>query len=451
MPRKLCALALFLFVAAGPAPAALPAQVNGEPMPSLAPMLEKVLPAVVNINTQSRVRVRNPMMNDPFFRFFFDMPNMPRERIQRSLGSGVIVDADKGLVLTNNHVIANADKIAVTLKDGRSFDAELVGADPESDLAVVRIPAKNLTALPLGDSGQLRVGDFVVAVGDPFGLGQTVTSGIVSALGRHGVGRGGLQDYIQTDAPINPGNSGGALVNLRGELVGINAAIVSPSGGNIGIGFAVPTDIAHTVMTQLVAHGSVDRGTLGIDAQSLNPDLAKALHLDRNQGAVITQVQAGSPAEKTGLKTGDVVISVNGKAITDEQELHNAIGLLPVGETVKLTVLRDGEQKTFEADIAKPEQIRAQGGKLDPRLAGAVLGDLPPRLARQLDRGVSVVDVDQNSKAWDYGLRPDDVILSVNRVPVPDLSGLQKMLEQQPPRLLLHVLRGNGALFLLLE
>lgn len=455
MLRQLSALAVLAAAAlVRPAGAALPAEVDGEPLPSLAPMLEEVLPAVVNIHAQSRVptRARHPFADDPFFRFFFDMPNMPRERVQRSLGSGVIVDAGRGVVLTNSHVIENADQIAVTLKDGRTLEAELVGSDSETDLAVVRIPAEGLSELPLSDSDDLRVGDFVVAVGNPFGLGQSVTSGIVSALGRHGIGRGGMQDFIQTDAPINRGNSGGALVNLAGELVGINAAILSPSGGNIGIGFAIPATMARQVMSQLLEHGEVRRGTLGLDAQSLTRDLAEALGLDRDQGAVITQVQAGSPAEKAGLKASDVVIQVNGKTIADRQDLRNALGLLPVGETVELTILREGERKVLEAKIRAPESIRVPGKRLDPRLEGAALGDVPPELRRKgLEGGIAVPEVERGSPAWEHGLRPGDVILSVNRARIPDLSAFQKLLKDPPRRMLLNVLRGNGALFVLIE
>jgi serine protease Do/serine protease DegQ len=349
-------------------------------------------------------------------------------------------------------VVEKDDEVAVTIKDGRTMEAELVGSDSETDLAVVRIPAEGLSELPLPDSDNLRVGDFVVAVGNPFGLGQSVTSGIVSALGRHGIGRGGMQDFIQTDAPINRGNSGGALVNLAGKLVGINAAILSPSGGNIGIGFAIPASMARQVMSQLLEHGEVRRGTLGLDAQSLTRDLAEALGLDRDKGAVVTQVQAGSPAEKAGLKASDVVISVNGKTIADRQDLRNALGLLPVGETVELTILREGKRQVLKAKIRAPESIRVPGKRLDPRLEGAVLGDVPPELRRKgLEGGIAVPEVERGSPAWEHGLRPGDVILSVNRARIPDLSAFQKLMQDPPRRMLLNVLRGNGALFVLIE
>src|SRR6185312_11596243 len=287
------ALAVFaLWACARPetgAAGTLPVAVSGQPLPSLAPMLAKVMQAVVNINSKTSVRVRNPLMEDPFFRQFFGMPDMPRERIEQSLGSGVIIDATKGYVLTNNHVIAGADDISVTLHDGRTLKAQVVGTDPDTDIAVIRIPAENLSALALADSSHLRVGDFVVALGDPFGLGQTVTSGIVSALNRSGLRGLGYQNFIQTDASINPGNSGGALVNLRGELVGINSAIYSPSGGNVGIGFAIPTNLASQVMRQLIATGTVAHGSLGLQAQDITPDIAAAMNLDAGSGALVTR------------------------------------------------------------------------------------------------------------------------------------------------------------------
>jgi len=273
-----------LLLSAGLANAALPVAVNGTPLPSLAPVLKEVTPSVVNVYTQTRVRVSSPLLDDPIFRRFFNVPDVPRERVSQSLGSGVVVNAGKGYILTNNHVIAHADEIAVGLKDGRSFEAKLIGTDPDTDIAVIQIKAKNLKALPLADSDSLQVGDFVVAVGNPFGLGQTVTSGIVSALGRTGLRGLEYQNFIQTDASINPGNSGGALINLRGELVGINSAIFTPSGGNVGIGFAIPSSMARYVMDQLIRFGQVRRGTLGLYVQDLTPDLAGAFSMDSGSG-----------------------------------------------------------------------------------------------------------------------------------------------------------------------
>jgi serine protease Do/serine protease DegQ len=289
--RRLGAVIIGIFLSTQATNAALPTAIEGQPLPTLAPMLEKVTPAVVNIATVGHIRIQqNPLLNDPYFRRFFNIPDQPRERQTQSLGSGVVIDAARGYVLTNHHVIDKADQIKVMLRDGRQFDAQLIGADSESDVAVVRIPAERLTALTLADSDHLRVGDFVVAIGNPFGLGQTVTSGIVSALGRSGLGIEGFEDFIQTDASINPGNSGGALVNLRGELVGLNTAIIAPGGGNVGIGFAIPINMAHAIMEQLVTHGAVKRGQLGITAQDLTPELAQAFGLAQERGTVVTEV-----------------------------------------------------------------------------------------------------------------------------------------------------------------
>src|SRR5690348_2933194 len=321
--------------------AALPSSVAGQPLPSLAPMLQKVTPAVVNISTKTRVQVRDAYFDDPMVRQFFGLPATPRERVEQSLGSGVIVDAAKGYVLTNNHVVGGADDISVTLQDGRTVKGKLIGTDPDTDVAVVQIPANHLQALPLADSTKLQVGDYVVAVGDPFGLGQTVTAGIVSALGRSGLGDTGYQNFIQTDASINPGNSGGALVNLRGELVGINTMIFSPSGGNVGIGFAIPSAITSSVMAQLLAHGKVERGSLGMQTQAITPRIAQLLKLEDDKGVVVTGVNPGSAAEHAGLQPGDVLTTLNGKPLHNEQELRNTEGLLPLGSTVQLGVLRD--------------------------------------------------------------------------------------------------------------
>jgi serine protease Do/serine protease DegQ len=290
--------------------AALPQATQNQELPSLAPMLDNVTPAVVNIATEGRVQMKqNPLFNDPFFRRFFNVPRgqQPLERKTQSLGSGVIVDSERGLVLTNNHVIANAVEITVTLRDGRQLKAEVVGTDPETDVAVIKIPSENLVDIQPSDSDALRVGDFVVAIGNPFGLGQTVTSGIVSALSRSGLGIEGYEDFIQTDASINPGNSGGALVNLRGELVGINTAIFSQSGGNIGIGFAIPINLALQITEQLLEKGEVDRGFIGIQAQDLNPDLAEAFGMKHQRGAIVNSVFPDSPAENAGLRPGDVI------------------------------------------------------------------------------------------------------------------------------------------------
>ena len=343
------AAALSLSLALTPASrAALPPAAEGKELPSLAPMLEQVTPAVVNIATEGRLQVRqNPLFADPFFRRFFNVPEQPVERKTQSLGSGVIVDAERGLVLTNNHVVANATQVAVTLRDGRHLDAEVVGTDPATDVAVLKVPADNLVDLGLADSDSLRVGDFVVAIGNPFGLGQTVTSGIVSALSRSGLGIEGYEDFIQTDASINPGNSGGALVNLEGKLVGINTAIFSRTGGNIGIGFAIPINLALRVTEQLLDKGVVERGYIGAQVQDLNPDLAEAFDIDNQSGAIVNSVMADSPAQKAGLQPGDIIVSIDSKPVRAASDVRNHIGLLPVGELVSFEILRAGEKKTL--------------------------------------------------------------------------------------------------------
>jgi Do/DeqQ family serine protease len=339
---------------AAPVSAALPASIEGSPLPTLAPMLEQVAPAVVNIATEGRIRIsENPLLSDPFFRRFFNIPDMPLERKTESLGSGVIMDARRGLVVTNNHVIANADQIAVNLRDGRRLQAELIGTDPETDIAVIKIEANDLTSATVADSERLRVGDFVVAIGNPFGLGQTVTSGIISALGRSGLGIEGYEDFIQTDASINPGNSGGALVNLRGELIGINTAIFSQSGGNVGIGFAIPSNMVERVIEHLVRYGEVKRGALGVQLQDLTPDLAKAFDVPPQGGAVVVSVVPDSEADRAGLRAGDVVVGVAGKRARDASDVRNRIGLLRIGETVRLEVLREGEVKTIVARVGE--------------------------------------------------------------------------------------------------
>lgn len=448
----LAAASLFVTVLP-PALSALPAQLDGQSLPSLAPMLDRVIPGVVNISTRTRIQEQeNPLLRDPFFRRFFDLPNVPRQRESQSLGSGVVVDAAKGYVLTNHHVINKADEVTVTFRDGRSFIAKLVGTDPETDVAVIQIPAEKLTAVAIGDSGKLRVGDFVVAIGNPFGLGQTVTSGIVSALSRSGLGIEGYEDFIQTDASINPGNSGGALVNLRGELVGVNTAIVGPSGGNIGIGFAIPVNMAQDIMAQLIQFGEVRRGRLGIAMQDLTPELAKALNIKATKGAIVAQVVPGSPADKAGLRTGDLVVSLDGRPIINSAELRNIIGLMQIGEKVTMEVVRDGERKTIKASIAPPDEAKESATDVNRRLAGAAMGAIEeshPLFGKV--EGVLVLNVAQNSPAWNAGLRRGDVIVSANRQPVKTVDDLRKAAKQTDERMLLNIRRGGGALFLLIQ
>ena len=433
--------------------AALPDMANGTPLPSLAPMLDKVTPAVVNISTAGHVELKqHPLLSDPFFRRFFDVPNMPRERKTQSLGSGVIVDAKRGLVLTNNHVIANADQINVRLNDGRQFAAELVGTDPETDVAVIRINATGLVGLPAANSDEARVGDFVVAIGNPFGLGQTVTSGIISALARSGLGITGYEDLIQTDASINPGNSGGALVNLRGELVGINTAIYSQSGGNIGIGFAIPVNMARQIMEQLVRFGEVNRGYLGAEMQNLDPELAAAFGMKAAQGAVLVNIVPGSPAEKAGLKPGDVVMAANGKAVRDASDLRNRVGLLRVGDKLSLDVLRDCSRVAVGAVIGARTASTSPGGVKNERLAGVSLGEIPQNSAYYGQvAGIMVFEVSTGTPAWTAGLREGDVITSVNRAQIEDLPSFLGLVGQAKGSLLLGVLRGNRAAYIVIR
>lgn len=430
---------------------------NDNQMPTLAPMLDQSKPAVVNIATRSEVRIQdNPLLNDPFFRRFFNLPEQqqPRTRQAQSLGSGVIVDAKEGLVLTNNHVIQRADEITVSLLDGRSFQAEVVGSDPATDVAVIRIPSENLTALPLADSDSLRVGDFVVAIGNPFGLGQTVTSGIVSALGRSGLGLEGYENFIQTDASINPGNSGGALVNLRGELVGINTAIFSPnqSAGNIGIGFAIPSNLVKQITDQLLEHGEVRRAYLGVQMQDITPELAQAFGIEKSRGgAVVTNVIADSAAEKAGLKVGDVVTAVDGVSLLNADNLRNTIGLLMVGQSIKLDIVRDGKPQTLTAKVTEAQRSTAQTGDVHPKLAGATFGDIEqssPAFGKI--EGIMLYSVERGSPAWIAGLRSYDIVTSVNRQPVNNLEQFKQMVTNQP-ELLLNIVRENQAMFLLLR
>jgi len=445
----------FLFIAlllTQNAYAALPQQVNGEKLPSLAPMVKETAPAVVNISTRSRVNIQqNPLFNDPFFRHFFRQSPNSQQSQPQSLGSGVVIDAEKGLVISNHHVVGKAGEITVTLKDGRELKAQLLGSDPEADVALLKVPAVGLTDIKLANSDLLEVGDFVVAIGNPFGLGQTVTSGIVSAMGRSGLGIEGYEDFIQTDASINPGNSGGALVNLRGELVGMNTAILAPggSGGNVGIGFAIPSNMVEQIVDHLLKHGEVRRGVLGVLTQDLTPDLAQAFGIEANKGAVIARVFAESAAAEAGLQAGDVVIDINGRKVKNSADMRNRVGLLRIGEELDMKILRDGKPRQISAIIAEPKVTSIAGKKLSTKLAGAVLAQVQDPDNPEQTR-VVVAEVAQGSPAWYARLRKGDYILSINRKSVNSLERLKKLTRNQP-QLLLSIQRGDRAMFVLLK
>ena len=413
---------------------------------SLAPMLENITPAVVNISTEGRQVMReNPIFSDPFFRDFFDIPMRPRTRKTQSLGSGVIVDASRGIVLTNSHVVANADTIKVTLRDGREFNGELLGTDPETDVAVVKVAPKNLQDIKFADSNNLRVGDFVVAIGNPFGLGQTVTSGIVSALGRSGLGISGYEDLIQTDASINPGNSGGALVNLEGELVGLNTAIYSRHGGNIGIGFAISINMARHVMEQLVQYGTVQRGGIGAQFQDLTPSLAEAFGLgDIPSGAIIARIAEFSPADVAGLQVGDIVTSINNRAVKTVAEVDTQVALSPVGEKVPISLLRQGRKINTEFFI----EIETHSSQLSPfknsRFADSTIGEIPSssgfygRIA-----GVQIEEIKPSSPAWISGLRKGDIIQAINGRKIRSVGEFVQTVSRFTDRLRVTVRRGR--------
>jgi len=429
--------------------AGLPPFDGNQALPTLAPMLEHSMPAVVNIATSKNIQISdNPLMQDPIFRQLFNVPNQSRQQQQQknSLGSGVIIDSKQGLVLTNNHVIDKADTILVTLHDGRQLNAELIGADPESDVAVIKIPANNLSQLTMADSSLLKVGDFVVAIGNPFGLGQTVTSGIVSALGRSGLGIEKYENFIQTDASINPGNSGGALVNLRGELVGMNTAILAPTGGNVGIGFAIPTNMITTIKDVLVKHGEVKRGLLGVTTQDLTPDLVNAFNLETQHGAAISRIENDSPAAKAGLEPGDIIVGANDKPINNSQDINNIVGLLQIGDKVTLDYFHGTEKKAVTAIIAKPEQTQLAGEKLHRLLVGTVL----TATAKNQLEGISLDKINTASYAWRVGLRPGDMIVSANRYRVHNLDELKRVINPNNP-LLINIQRGEQGLFVVLR
>jgi len=423
--KRLVVLAILLCV--GEAGAQIPTR---DGFPTFAPILQKVMPAVVNIAVlQKSPEEQNPLMRDPFFRRFFG-GGQPEARPQISAGSGVIVDARNGYVITNAHVVKDAQAIQIKLKDNRIFNAKLVGTDPGTDIALIKVEAKNLVEAKFGDSDEMQVGDLVIAIGNPFGLGQTATSGIVSALGRSGLNMEGFEHFIQTDAPINPGNSGGALINLKGELVGINSAIIGPSGGNVGIGFAVPAVMARAVMAQLIKYGEVRRGRLGIAMQDVTG----------GEGSVITDVTAGSPAAQAGLQKGDIVTGLNGRPVRSAAELRARLGVVPVGDTVELQLLRGTQAVKVKATIGEVEKREAAGQPIDA-LAGASFADA----IRGRDRLVVVTEVERGSPAFEHGLRQGDFIVGVNRSRVTSIRALESALQGQG-RIALNVVRGETVL-----
>ncbi len=407
--------------------AGLPGSVGNQALPSLAPMLEKVMPAVVNISSNARSQLAdNPLLNDPFFRRFFKLPEQKQHKKHKkqSRGSGVIIDARKGYVLTNFHVIEKSDDVSVTLLNGRELKAKLIGVDPETDVALLKVPTGNLQALRLGDSERLRVGDFVVAIGNPFGLGQTVTSGIVSALGRSGLGIEGYEDFIQTDASINPGNSGGALVDLKGRLIGINTAILAPGGGNVGIGFAIPINMVKKVVEHLVKFGEVRRGVLGVQIQDLTYDLIKAFGLKPNQkGALIVKIEPRSAAERAGLRSRDIITAVNGKSIESSSDLRNHIGLSHIGERVRITLIRKGRTRHLYAVVA---DNKVEGSNISWHLKGTTL--------KEASEGIKVYKVIRGSKAWNLGFRKSDIIVGFNRRELKDLNDLTNRFRRKTAR-----------------
>jgi DegQ peptidase. Serine peptidase. MEROPS family S01B len=450
----LSALALSVGLSLGvaaPVSASLPAQLPGQgQLPSLAPMLEKVLPAVVSVQVEGTATpAQAGQVPDELKKYFGD--DAPNEQPQpfEGLGSGVIIDAAKGYVLTNNHVVNQAEKISVQLNDGREFDAKLVGSDDQTDIALLQLQkADHLTQIAIADSDKLRVGDFAVAVGNPFGLGQTATSGIVSALGRSGLNLEGLENFIQTDASINRGNSGGALLNLNGELIGINTAILAPAGGSVGIGFAIPSNMAMTMATQLIQFGEIKRGLLGIRGMEMNADIAKAFNLNIQRGAFVSEVLPNSGSDKAGIKAGDVIVSLNGKPLTSFAELRSRIATSEPGTKVKLGLLRDGKPMDVEVTLDKSTSSTASAQLIIPALQGATLSD---GQMKDGTKGVVLGDVEKGSAAAQVGLHKDDVIIGINRERVQSIAEMRKVLETKPPVIALNVMRGNESIYLLLR
>jgi serine protease DegQ len=428
--------------------AALPVAVEGQPLPSLAPMLEKVLPGVVSVQVSGTQPPSDQV--PPQFKFFFG-PDTPSQKQDgqpfEGLGSGVIIDAAKGYVLTNNHVVSNADKITVQINDGREFEAKLIGKDEQSDIAIIQLKdPKNLTQIPMADSDKLRVGDFAVAVGNPFGLGQTVTSGIISALGRSGLNLEGLENFIQTDASINRGNSGGALLDLQGELVGINTAILSSQGGSMGIGFAIPINMAKNLSKQLIETGQVKRGLLGIRGSEMTADLAKAFNLDSQRGAFVNEVLPESGAAKAGIKSGDVIITLDGQPLSSFAELRAKVGSEGPGIVVKLGILRGGKAMDVNVTLGASPDVPVSLDKINPAFTGATLSDVDTKAGK----GVQVDEVVKGTPADQVGFQQGDIIVGVNRAPIDNLDALRKVLQSKPDLVALSVMRKGQNIYLLM-
>jgi serine protease DegQ len=425
--------------------------------PTLAPLIREVGPAVVSVYVAGQAEAVTPFFNDPLLERFFGPQGVPRVQPEprQGTGSGVIIDAENGYVITNHHVIAEADTVTVVLSDGRRFEGEIVGSDAGTDIALLKIEARNLTALELGDSDSLEVGDFVLAIGNPFGLGQTVTSGIVSALGRGGMSAEGYEDFIQTDASINPGNSGGALIDLDGQLVGINSVIIAPAGGNVGIGFAVPSNMANAVVQQLLEHGEVRRGRLGISISDLSPEEIQDFGLDIDGGAYINGVEEGSPAERAGLQPRDIVVELDGRPIDSSADLRNAVGLMPVGSSVTLTYLRESERRTVQVTVVDESEFAAVGAVTMERLAGAQFRNLSPgdpQYGRM--HGVLVTSVADGSVAQRSGLLAGDVIIAAGarvRILVSDVKGLEEVITQMRGAFALDILRDGRRLSIIIR
>ncbi|MWN89725.1 Do family serine endopeptidase [Gilliamella sp. Pra-s65] len=418
---------------------------NNAQQPSLAPMLETVLPSVVSIKVEGTAQMQNDMPEE--FRRFFGYPDS-QSRAFSGLGSGVIIDAEKGYVVTNNHVIDNADKITVSLNDGHEYKAKLIGKDPQSDIALLKVEdAKKLTAIKLADSDKLRVGDYVVAIGNPFGIGQTVTSGIISALARTGLNMNGFENFIQTDASINQGNSGGALVNLNGELVGVNTAIIAPSGGNVGIGFAIPSNMVKSLTSQLIEYGEVKRGVLGIKGNELTSDIAKAFDLDIQKGAFVSEVLDDSAAKAAGIKSGDVIVSMDGKPVDSFAELRAKIATTGAGRTVKLGLIRDGKEITVNVKLKNSDESSTEAKSLHAALDGANLsnGEVKGQ------KGVLIESIAKNSPASRLSLQEGDLITGVNKERVNNIAELRKIIDSKPSAIALNIIRGNSRIYLILR